>query len=74
MIKLAVVIIICLSGIFFLWGDSLEGKFTSTLVGSFTLFSVFLYFQVVQLSGRTKNNVFTLLFSFCTYIKRFVEE
>jgi len=66
MIKLAVVIIICLSGIFFLWGDSLVGKFTSTLVVSFTIFSVFLHFQVVQLSGlyKTKNNVFTLLFSF----------
>jgi len=65
MIKLAVIIIICLSGIFFLWGDRLEGKFTSTLVVSFTTFSVFLYFQVVQLSGlyRTKNNVTTLLFS-----------
>ena len=66
MTKLAVVIIICLSGIFFLWGDSLEGKFTSTLVVSFTIFSVFLHFQVVQLSDlyKTKNNVFTLLFSF----------
>lgn len=65
MIKLAVLIIICLSGIFFLWGDTLEGKFTSTLVVSFIIFSVFLYFQVIQLSGRykTKNNVFTLLFS-----------
>jgi len=35
-------------------------------VVSFTIFSVFLHFQVVQLSGlyKTKNSVFTLLFSF----------